>query len=117
VVVPASVSIPATAHRVAHRQPPAHVADTAVIGCPTVPGQTCTVLFSMLRGRAVASALFSNGDYANKMGDVTIDFASSPPASGPAVRGESFLCVVEIPGPQSHCVRDRPAPKVLVIGP
>jgi hypothetical protein len=77
-VVPASVAIPASAHRVAHRQPSAHVADTAVIGCPTVPGQTCTVLFSMLRGRAVASALFSNGEYANEMGDVTIDFASSP---------------------------------------
>jgi hypothetical protein len=45
---------------------------------PTVLGQTCTVLFSMLRGRAVASALFSNGEYANKMGDVALDFASSP---------------------------------------
>ncbi len=77
-VLPASVAIPASAHRVAHRQPSAHVADTAVIGCPTVPGQTCTVLFSMLRGRAVASALFSIGEYANKMGDVAIDFASSP---------------------------------------
>ena len=68
-VVPASVAIPASAHRVAHRQASARVADTAVIGCPTVPGQTCTVLFSVLRGRAVASAFFSNGEYANKMGD------------------------------------------------
>jgi hypothetical protein len=66
-IVPASVAIPASAHRVAHRQPSAHAANTAVIGCPTAPGQTCTVLFSMLRGRAVASALFSNGEYANKI--------------------------------------------------
>jgi hypothetical protein len=37
-VGPASVAIPASTHRVAHRQPSAHVAHTAVIGCPTVLG-------------------------------------------------------------------------------